>query len=182
MADELKACPFCGLPARMGYAIAGFYVGCWTRGCCGEGGDDGVLCFNTEREAVEAWNRRAAPRPEEVPTTAGPMPEVREEKLRATFAAIERFLPTEHVEGCGYRQDDMDEYGGCDCGTFAARQAFEALEDIAYGRAADIRAAMGALGRLYNYNVNPDAESAERDRLTVLALLEWAAGMKGGAR
>ena len=59
--SELKPCPFCGGEAELvehevvGYQTD-FYVECVTSECimC-----MGGLCYPTENEAIEAWNRRA---------------------------------------------------------------------------------------------------------------------------
>ena len=61
MKIELKSCPFCGGEAELvqqqvvGYPDD-FYVECGTDGCVLSLGG---LCFSTEEEAMEAWNRRA---------------------------------------------------------------------------------------------------------------------------
>ena len=49
---ELKPCPFCGGEASMYIAYDdGYYVCCDECGC-------GLPVYNTEEEAIEAWNRR----------------------------------------------------------------------------------------------------------------------------
>jgi hypothetical protein len=59
----LLPCPFCGKAGvKISFTLSGCcYVGCQQVGCCGEGGDDGVLAFDSEAEAVAAWNRRVVP-------------------------------------------------------------------------------------------------------------------------
>lgn len=68
-ADELKPCPFCGGKAeiRVGeYAsfVEGYAVGCsncaLTFGASGRIGEAYCwsCCYETEAEAIEAWNRR----------------------------------------------------------------------------------------------------------------------------
>ena len=61
MSVDLKPCPFCGGEAELvehevvGYQTD-FYVECVTCDCimC-----MGGLCYPTENEAIEAWNKRA---------------------------------------------------------------------------------------------------------------------------
>ena len=49
---ELKHCPFCGGEASTYVAYDdGYYVCCDECGC-------GLPVFNTEQEAIEAWNKR----------------------------------------------------------------------------------------------------------------------------
>ena len=49
---KLKPCPFCGGEASMYIAYDdGYYVCCDECGC-------GLPVYNTEEEAIEAWNRR----------------------------------------------------------------------------------------------------------------------------
>lgn len=57
---ELKPCPFCGGVAVQVYSInADTYVyGCFTSACMGNA-QNHLHRFGTDKEAIEAWNRRA---------------------------------------------------------------------------------------------------------------------------
>ena len=53
--ERLKPCPFCGGKARMVESVLpGFYVACSNVFKCGGRQEQ----FDTEAEAIEAWNRR----------------------------------------------------------------------------------------------------------------------------
>ena len=60
MENKLKPCPFCGGVATQIYSInADTYVyGCYTSGCMGNAHNH-IKRFKTDKEAAEAWNRRA---------------------------------------------------------------------------------------------------------------------------
>ena len=52
---ELRKCPFCGGEASIYVAYDdGYYVCCDECGC-------GLPVYNTEQEAIEAWNKRVPP-------------------------------------------------------------------------------------------------------------------------
>ena len=58
--EKLKPCPFCGGEASVyetGYMYSApqYYI------CCDECGS-GIAVFNTEQDAIEAWNRRVPQR------------------------------------------------------------------------------------------------------------------------
>lgn len=55
MSNELKPCPFCGGRAYLSERMnGGYYVECESiGGCLAESGN-----YDTEEQAVEAWNRR----------------------------------------------------------------------------------------------------------------------------
>lgn len=57
---ELKSCPFCGEPAVQIFNVnAESYVyGCYTIGCMGNA-ENNLYRYKTDREAINAWNRRA---------------------------------------------------------------------------------------------------------------------------
>lgn len=57
---ELKPCPFCGEPATQIYNLENnsYKYGCCTIRCMGNALRR-VMDFNTDAEAIEAWNRRA---------------------------------------------------------------------------------------------------------------------------
>jgi predicted transcriptional regulator len=65
--DEIKPCPFCGgRPKLESYEPSRFFSWRWgfKHTCRGGSGDDKRICiyasgFDTEKEAVEVWNRRA---------------------------------------------------------------------------------------------------------------------------
>ena len=55
---ELKPCPFCGGEARVERdSFSGSYVGCLNDECLGFLGLGWI--YETEEEAIDAWNRRA---------------------------------------------------------------------------------------------------------------------------
>lgn len=55
--DELKPCPFCGKEAQLDKDSYGYYeVGCYNYGCQVQPFTE---IFDTKREAIRAWNRRA---------------------------------------------------------------------------------------------------------------------------
>lgn len=56
---KLKTCPFCGGEATQIYSVnADTYVyGCYTIGCMGNA-QNFIKRFKTDKEAIEAWNRR----------------------------------------------------------------------------------------------------------------------------
>lgn len=56
---KLKPCPFCGSPGEIRYiaaCIMPYFAECSNELCVA--GDSGVS-FGTEKEAAEAWNKRA---------------------------------------------------------------------------------------------------------------------------
>lgn len=55
--SELKPCPFCGSEANMlgDYDYSNYHANCTNDEC----GCYWVACYETEQEAIEAWNRRA---------------------------------------------------------------------------------------------------------------------------
>lgn len=54
--EKLKSCPFCGGEARtIPYSFEDFAVRCKECGC-------GTGIYDTEEEAIEAWNRRVPQR------------------------------------------------------------------------------------------------------------------------
>ena len=60
--SKLKPCPFCGGEAELvQHQVVGypddFYVECVTNECIMSLGG---LCYETEKEAIEAWNRRVS--------------------------------------------------------------------------------------------------------------------------
>ena len=57
---ELKPCPFCGGVATQLYsAVSDTYIyGCYTS-CCMGNAQNHFYRFETDKEAIEAWNRRA---------------------------------------------------------------------------------------------------------------------------
>ena len=72
MSKELKPCPFCGQPGFVHSADsigAGFYVACTSIECfcaVGEAYDSYTMpshCFQSEEQAIEAWNKRAPEQP-----------------------------------------------------------------------------------------------------------------------
>ena len=116
MADQLKPCPFCGIAIVTGDAEKEYVRHPASRICA----------LSNLLMPLDVWNRRAdvpPPRPEEGPTTAGPMPEVTDADVKMI-----QYKLTDWVEN---------------------------------GRA-----------------ITLEPRNAQR----ILALLEWAAGMKGGAR
>lgn len=60
MKDDLKRFPFCGGKATQVFSInAETYVyGCYTNGCMGNALNN-LHRYNTDKEAIDAWNRRA---------------------------------------------------------------------------------------------------------------------------
>lgn len=58
---DLKPCPFCGGAATQVFSVnAETYVyGCYTNGCMGNA-QNNLHRYNTDKEAIEAWNRRAS--------------------------------------------------------------------------------------------------------------------------
>lgn len=63
MTEKLKPCPFCGGEASVKYAalVSGFPCGYWVgcdNGDCHENIECSTYAFDTEAEAIEAWNRR----------------------------------------------------------------------------------------------------------------------------
>ena len=58
LSEELKNCPYCGdTYIKIYHSRAGYQVGCNTVNCIACRGY--ARAYNTEKEAVEAWNRRA---------------------------------------------------------------------------------------------------------------------------
>lgn len=63
MSEKLKPCPFCGVEASVKYAAIGkgsakgYWVSC-DNGDCREDIECATYAFDTEAEAIEAWNRR----------------------------------------------------------------------------------------------------------------------------
>lgn len=55
---KLKPCPFCGKAARLQQGFM-WLIGCDTRGCIGYRPYSLKRNYETAREAVSAWNRRA---------------------------------------------------------------------------------------------------------------------------
>lgn len=58
--NELKPCPFCGGVACQVFSVwgEGYRYGCITNGCIGNA-NNLLKQFNSDKEAIEAWNTRA---------------------------------------------------------------------------------------------------------------------------
>jgi len=58
--NELKKCPFCGSTARVTKDPAVWDDDVWSVYCGGKKCSARLLCFKSEQDAIDAWNRRAS--------------------------------------------------------------------------------------------------------------------------